>query len=264
MSFDEILVEKESGIAVVTLNRPERFNAFTTEMCLELPKIVDDIKRDDRIRVMIITGAGKGFCAGSDIASRLGGDLQNSGKEGQFENLRQTEDLALKLGEVGKPVIAAVNGAAAGAGLSVTLTSDIRIASEKARFGAVWVNVGIMPDVAATYYLPRIIGTSKAIELAITGDIVDAKEALRIGLVSRVVPHDELMVKTKELAAKIASGPAVAIKLIKRGLLNSLNNDLRRQLDYETFAQYYCRQTLDHQEGIEAFKEKRKPEFKGI
>ena len=264
MSFDEMLVEKEGGIAVVTLNRPERFNAFTTEMCLEFPKIIDDIKKDNGIRVMIITGAGKGFCAGSDIVSRLGGDFQNSGKEGQFENLRQTEDLTLKLGEFGKPLIAAVNGIAVGAGLSIALISDIRIASEKARFGAVWVNMGLMPDMAATYYLPRIVGTSKAMELAITGDILDAQEALRIGLASRVVPHEKLMVRAKELAAKIASGPAVAIKLIKRGLLNSLNNDLRKQLDYETFAQYYCRQTWDHQEGIEAFREKRKPEFKGI
>lgn len=264
MNFEEILFEIEEGVALVTLNRPSRFNALTTQMYREFSEILDRVKKDDQMRVMIVTGAGKGFCAGSDVSARLAHRLEKGGEENRFESLRPVGDLALDLANFEKPLVAAINGVAVGAGLSIALASDIRLASEKARFGAVWVRVGLIPDVGATYYLPRIVGNDKAMELAISGEIIDAKEALKIGLVTRVVSHNELLAKAKQLAAKIANGPAVAIELTKRGLLRSRNNDLKTQLDYESYAQNICRQTKDHKEGVRAFMEKREPKFRGI
>ncbi len=264
MSFDEILVEEKKNFVVLTLNRPDRFNAFTTEMYIKLLEILSKISIDEKIKAVLITGAGKGFCSGSDVASRLGGDLQNEKEAGRGESLRQIEDLTNFFGNFSKPVITAINGPAVGAGLSIALISDIRLASEKARFGAVWVKVGLIPDMGATYYLPRVVGLSKAIEMTLTGELVDAAEALKIGLVSKVVPHDQLMDRAIAMTESIASGPAVAIKLAKRALHRSVNNNLQMQMDYESYAQFFCRQTYDHKEGINAYKEKRKPLFRGM
>ena len=263
MNTEEILLEKREGIAVITLNRPEQFNSFTTNMYREFPRIVDQLKRDDQVRVIILTGAGKGFCAGSDVSDRLGKRLEKGGEESRFENLRQVGAMAIDIADLDKPLIGAINGAAVGAGLSLSLLCDIRLASEKARFGAVWLSVGLVPDVGATYSLPRIVGREKALELMLSREVIDAREALKIGLVSKVLTPDQLMKDAMELATKIASGPAVAIELTKRGLQRSLDNDLKTQLDYETYAQNICRQTEDHREGIRAFVEKRKPVFKG-
>jgi 2-(1,2-epoxy-1,2-dihydrophenyl)acetyl-CoA isomerase len=232
-------------------------------MYRELSIIVRQINRDDEIKVMVLTGAGRGFCAGSDVSDRLASRIEKGSEENRFETLQQVGSIALDVADVDKPIIAAINGAAVGAGLSLALLCDIRIASEKARFGAVWVNMGLIPDVGATYYLPRIVGFEKAIELMVTGDIINADEALRIGLVSKVVPSDQLMITAKDIAAKIAAGPSVAIELIKRGLGRGLDNDLKTQLDYESYAQNICRKTEDHKEAIHAFTEKRKPQFKG-
>ena len=263
MSDEEILLEKDEGVAVVTLNRPERFNSFTTNMYRRFPRMIDQLNRDDQVRAIVLTGAGKGFCAGSDVSDRLNKRLEEGGEESRFENLQQVGAMALALADLDKPLIGAVNGAAVGAGLSLTLLCDMRLASEKARFGAVWLNVGLVPDVGATYYLPRIVGREKALELMLSREVIDAQEALKIGLVSRVVAPDQLMKEAMELAAKIASGPAVAIELTKRSLQRSLTNDLKSQLDFETYAQNICRQTEDHREGVRAFKEKRRPVFKG-
>lgn len=263
MKSDEILLEREKGVATITLNRPERFNAFTTSMYQVLPEIIKDLQEDDDIRAIIFTGAGKAFCAGSDVSARLAARLKKGADQNRAETIKQLGALAIDLERCDKPIIAAINGVAVGAGLSVTLASDIRLASERARFGAVWVKVGLIPDLAATYFLPRIVGKEKAFELCATGDIIDAEEALRIGLVSRIVPHDEIMNEARKLASRLAQGPAVAIELLKRGLSRSLDNDLKRQLDYESYAQNICRLTDDHKEGVKAFSEKRPPEFKG-
>ena len=263
MSNDEILVEEAEGVAVVTLNRPQRLNAFTTNMYHEFSKILCKLKKDDSVKVMIITGSGKGFCAGSDVSDRLAGHSKRRAEESRFETLKQVGSIALDMDDFDKPIIAAINGVAVGAGLSVALASHIRLASEKARFGAVWVQVGLIPDVGATYYLPKIIGIDKAFELTLSGKIINAEKALEIGLVTQVVPDNELMPKAKELASRIAAGPAVAVELVVRGLKRSLNNDLRTQLDYESYAQNVCRSTDDHKEGVQAFLEKRKPMFKG-
>lgn len=264
MRAEEILFEKEDGVATLTLNRPDKLNALTPEMAYEnLVGIFNQIKIDDEIRVIIITGAGKGFCSGTDVSARLAKRLEEGVEEPRYEMIDLVGGFILNIVDMDKPVIAAINGIAAAAGLSIALASDIRIASEKARFGAIWIRRGLIPDVGATYFLPRIIGLDKALELTLKGDIIDAQEALEIGLVTRLVPHDELMSKARELAVKIARGPAVAIELLKRGLHRSLNNDLKVQLDYESFAQNLCRQTDDHKEGVRSFMEKREPNFKG-
>lgn len=263
MAIQEILLEKKEGVAVVTLNRPERLNSFTTGMYREFPRIIDKLRRDDKVKVVILTGAGKGFCAGSDVSDRLGQRLEKGGEENRFENLQQVGAMALDMANFDKPIIGAINGAAVGAGLSLALLCDLRLASEKARFGAAWLSVGLIADVGATYYLPRIVGREKALELMLTREIVGADEALKIGLVSKVFPHAQLMEGARRLAGSIAAGPSVAVELTKRGLQRSLENDLNTQLDYETYAQNICRQTEDHKEGIRAFAEKREPVFVG-
>ena len=263
MVFNEILLEKNEGVAIITLNRPDRLNSFTTNMYKEFPRILDQIRRDDEVKAVILTGAGKGFCAGSDVSDRLGKRLEKRGEESRFEKMEQVGAMALDIADFDKPIIGAVNGTAVGAGLSLALLCDIRLASEKARFGAVWLNVGLIPDVGATYYLPRIVGKEKAMALILSREVMGADEALKIGLVSKVFPHDQLMDEARNLARSIATGPSVAVELAKRGLQRSLENDLKTQLDYETYAQNICRQTEDHREGIRAFAEKRKPVFVG-
>ena len=263
MAFNEILLEKKEGVAVVTLNRPERFNSFTTRMYREFPRILDQLRRDDEVKAVILTGAGKGFCAGSDVSDRLGKRLKEGGEGSRFENLQRVGAMALDITDFEKPIIGAVNGTAVGAGLSLVLLCDIRLASERARFGALWLNIGLIPDVGATYSLPRIVGKEKAMALILSREIIGAEEALKIGLVSKVFPHDQLMDEARNLARSIATGPSVAVELTKRGLQRSLENDLKTQLDYETYAQNICRQTEDHKEGIRAFAEKRKPVFVG-
>jgi 2-(1,2-epoxy-1,2-dihydrophenyl)acetyl-CoA isomerase len=264
MSFEDILVEKSGGVVTLTLNRPDRLNSLTTQMYRELSNIMRQVNQDDETKVVVITGAGKGFCAGSDVSDRLASRVEKRIEENRFETIQQVGAVALDIGDLDKPVIAAINGVAVGAGLSLALLCDIRIASDQARFGAVWVNVGLIPDLGATYYLPRLIGLEKAMGLMLSGEIIKADEALRIGLVSKVVPNDQFMAAVMELANKIAVGPSIAIELIKRGLRRSLNNDLKSQLDYESYAQNVCRKTEDHKEGVRAFAEKRKPRFRGM
>lgn len=264
MDFEDILLEEKEGIITLTLNRPDRLNSCTTRMYRELSNIMNQIKRNDEIKVVILTGAGRGFCAGSDVSDRLAGRVVKPGEENRYETLQPVGAVALDIAGLDKPIIGAINGVAVGAGLSLALLCDIRFASESARFGAVWINMGLIPDVGATYYLPRIVGAEKALDLMLSGKIIDAEEALEIGLVSKVVPPDRLMAVAKELATKIATGPSVAIELTKRGLKRSFDNDLNPQLDYESYAQNLCRKTEDHKEAIQAFLEKRKPQFKGV
>lgn len=264
MSIEEIVLSKENGVATLTLNRPDRMNAFTTPMYHELRQIVADIHDDDSTKVLIVTGAGRAFCAGSDVQHRLSARLEGQKIEtSRRETLEPVGLVASMFRSIGKPTIAAINGVATGAGLSLSLLCDLRIASENARFGAAWVKVGLIPDLAATYSLPRLIGPDKALEIFLTGDLIDAREAERIGLVTRVVPHDELMKYSMEFAQRLASGPSVAIELIKRAVYRGLQNDLDRQLEFETYAQNVCRQTEDHQEGVKAFLEKRQATYKG-
>ena len=265
MEFEKMNLEVEGGIATLTINNPDKLNAMSTEMWGDIRKILEEIHGNDDIRVFVITGVGRAFCSGSDVSGRLAVKLEGTGpKPSQSELLEGTGYVAHYFRKLDVPIIAAVNGAAAGAGLSMTLLSDIKIASETARFCAAWVRVGLVGDLGATWLLPQVVGSSKAIEMLCTGDIYSAREALEMGLVSKVVPPDELMPTVKEMAAKLANGPAVSIKLQKRAVYKSFQNDLAGQLVFESFAQATCRQTEDHREGVRAFMEKRKAEFKGI
>ena len=264
MEFEKMILETEEGIATLTLNNPDRLNAISTEMWKDMRRVIDFVGGNDEIKVLVITGTGRGFCSGSDVISRLAVNIEGKGpKLPQGELLEGTGFVAGLIRALDIPVIAAINGTTAGAGLSLALLSDIRIASEAARFGAVWVKVGLIGDLGATYLLPKTVGTDKAMELLMTGEMISAQEAERIGLVTKVVPPDELMPTVKTLAAKLAKGPGLAIKFTKMAVYKGLqHNDLLTQLNFESFAQGVCRQSEDHQEAVRAFMEKRAAKIK--
>jgi 2-(1,2-epoxy-1,2-dihydrophenyl)acetyl-CoA isomerase len=250
----------EDGIATITFNRPERLNAVTEAMRTEVHRLATELRSADSVKVLVITGAGEAFSTGAD-AGELTADY--SGPIEPYILKRPLGWWTLPVRHFPKPTIAAIPGIVAGVTFSLALACDFRIASEKARFSMVFIKRGLVPDGGATYYLPRMLGTSKALELMLMGDTFDAREAERLGLVTRVVPHEELMKATRELALRIARGPSVAVELIKKGVYKGAVNDLESQLDFETLAQRICFQTEDFKEGMTSFLEKRPPEFKG-
>jgi len=264
VQYKDIIVEKKDYIATVTINRPDKMNAMTLETREEVVKALTDVGQDNDMRVLVITGAGdRAFCAGVDVgvmSSALAGE--------QLEVTRR--DITRRMGaqvalfrEIRVPTIAAINGVTAGMGLSFVCACDIRIASENARFTAAWIKRGLVPDGASTFLVPQIVGLEKALELFYTGDIIDAQEALRIGLVGKMVPAVDLMDTAMELARKIADNPPIPVELAKYGVYSGLGSDIRRALDYENYAVKTCTATEDYKEGVTAFMEKRKPQFKG-
>ncbi len=263
MNYDDLLLEKEGRIATITLNVPEKLNALTKKMQMSLPLAVDEVAEDDEVRVVIVTGAGRGFSSGADVTAMRG---RVTTSEVSRYTLQQVigwpfADLFPRLN---KPVIAAINGPCVGGGLSLALSCDIRIASDAARFGVAQVARGLVPDYGMTFYLPHVIGMSRALELMFTGQLISAAEAERMGIISRVVPHEELMKATRELAARIAQQAPIPIELTKKMVWRGLIDSLDRQFDLETWAQQICRETEDHKESVSAFLEKRpQPEFKG-
>jgi len=262
-AFETIQFEVGNHIATITLNRPDVFNAFNDQFSKELLGALKDAERHADVRVVIITGCGKAFSSGQDL-----GDLKKKYVPGHVPHLaedlrRRYDPIVKKISEMDKPVIAAVNGVAAGAGCSLALACDMRIASEAAIFIEVFINVGLIPDSASTYFLPRLVGLGRAMELCCTGRKVDAEEALRIGLVHQVVPADELMTAAQSLAGRLASLPGRGIALTKQLLRKSFENNLDAQLAAEAFAQETAGMTADHYEGVVAFIEKRKPVFTG-
>ncbi|MEW6187753.1 MAG: enoyl-CoA hydratase-related protein [Thermodesulfobacteriota bacterium] len=266
MEFDKMILTVEDGIATLTLNNPEKLNAMSTEMWADFRKIIDYLKDNIEVKVLVLTGNGRGFCSGSDVGARLAANIEGRGPaKTQAELLEGTGYVAKVIRSLEIPIIAAINGVAAGAGLSLALLSDIRIASENARFGAIWVRVGLVGDLGSTLLLPQIIGPDKAFEMLTTGIMIDAREAERIGLVTRVVSAEALMPEVFALAQKIATGPALSIKFMKKALYQGLrHHNLDTQLDLESFAQGVCRGSEDHREGVRAFLEKRPARFKGI
>jgi len=263
MTYECLLYEVKDGIAQLTLNRPERLNALGGSLRDDLLDAIARASADSDVRVMIITGAGRGFCSGGDVKAM--NEARERGREGQLvDKYAPSRDRTLlAMRDAPQPIIAAVNGPAAGAGMNLALGCDMRVASTAASFSQAFVKRGLHPDWGGTYFLPRAVGMAKACELIFTGDVVDAQEALRLGLVSRVVAPEELLPVTRELAKKIAAGPPVAIRLAKRALYHNLETDLRAGLEFETFAQNVCRETEDAAEGIRAFVEKRAPHFRG-
>ena len=263
MTYECLLYEVKDGIATLTLNRPDRLNALGGSLREDLHDAVTRSAADPEVRVMVITGAGKGFCSGGDVKA-MGEAKAGQRERPLIEKIAPGRDRTLlAMREAPQPIIAAVNGAAAGAGMNLALGCDIRIASTAARFTQAFVKRGLHPDGGGTYFLPRAIGTAKACEMIFTGDVIDAAEAERLGIVSRVVVPEELMPTAYELARRIAAGPPVAIRLAKRSIYANSELDLRAALQVETMAQNICFETEDATEGIRAFGEKRAPTFKG-
>ncbi len=268
MTYNSVILERKDGIATLTLNRPQSLNALTTEMGRELREAIVEVGSDLESRVLVMTGAGRAFCAGEDVKERPGDSPQ--------VRARQTPLMKLAGGPAGlmqyasslrgmlKPTIAAVNGPAVGQGLSIALGCDIRIASEDARFGAVWTRRGIPPESAGAYLLTRLVGSAKACELIFTGKIFGAREAKEMGLVNEVVPAEQLMAAANDMARSIADGPPIAIGISKMMIYQALETSLEVHGRLEFFGQDYSFKTEDREEGIKSFLEKRPARFKGI
>jgi 2-(1,2-epoxy-1,2-dihydrophenyl)acetyl-CoA isomerase len=262
--FETLLVETTDNVCTVTLNRPDSLNSLNDRMTTELALVIRQLQQSADVRCVILTGAGRAFSSGQDL-----GDLKTRYADTDFvphlaQDLRRRYNpVVLGLRDLVKPVIAAVNGVAAGAGLSLALACDLRIASDKASFIEVFINVGLAPDSGNTFFLPRLVGLAKAMELCFTGDKILADGALAMGLVNKVVPAEELTKATQEIAHKLAKLPTAAIGLTKRLLYQSLNSNLEEQLEAEAVAQETAGLTADHREGVRAFFEKRQPGFHG-
>lgn len=262
MEFQDIIYTKEEGIATITLNRPETLNALTPTMTAEWMAAIEDAKSDDGVRVLVVTGAGRGFCSGENPRSLA--TRRDASSSGQGERLSDaTYGIAGALLDFYKPYIGSINGAAAGAGMDLASLCDIRIASERARFGMTYIRMGVIPANGGCYLLPRIIGVTKALELIWTGRLIDAQEALKIGYVSKVVPADELATATKELAGEFAKGPSIAIQWDKRLVHQCLELDLKRAFEAHSQALTIVLRTEDAREGPRAWVEKREPVFRG-
>lgn len=256
-------IQDQAGVRTITLNRPDVLNAFNSAMLKALGKAARAAAKDKSVRCVVITGAGRAFCSGQDLAEVAHRYKSDEPLELGAHLRDHYNPMIVSLRTMEKPVIAAINGVAAGAGFSLALACDLRIAAESASFIDSFVNVGLVPDSGGTFTLPRLIGVARAMEIAITGRKVKSEEALAIGLVTRVVPDAELANATSELARKLADMPTRAIGLTKRAINASWNADLSDQLDYEAMMQTTAGRTHDHREGVLAFLEKRKPSFTG-
>jgi 2-(1,2-epoxy-1,2-dihydrophenyl)acetyl-CoA isomerase len=264
MSYETVQLEmRESAVAVITLNRPAALNALTTEMAREFMSAIGEA-RERGARALVLTGAGRAFCAGGDLRE-MRSVAENTGRIEAFfdEPLGLLNECVLLLQQLPLPVIAAVNGAASGGGCNLALACDIVIAGTSARFNQAFVKVGLSPDCGGTHVLPRLIGTKRAAELMMTGDVVDARSAEAMGMINRAVADDELMSTAISLATRLAQSPTAAIAKTKRLLAESATNQLAAQLEAERQAQIESGQTKDFLEGVAAFIEKRPPRFTG-
>jgi enoyl-CoA hydratase/carnithine racemase len=259
----ELTYEVKDKIATLTLNRPDKLNAFTSEMIGLWQKGLEAAQNDDNVNVVIVTGAGRAFCSGGDVGRmRRDGEAPQAldGKNGLWEGVHRVPK---QLEQMDKPVIAMVNGLAVGAGMGMCVMCDVRIAAESARFSTGYVKVGLVPGDGDTFFLPRLVGPAKALELLWTADFIEAPQALDLGIVQRVVPDAQLKEATYAFAKQIADGPQVPIRMIKRLVYQSMKLDLRTHLDLVSSHMSIVRQTTDHAEGVAAFKEKRPPKFQG-
>lgn len=252
-----VLVDREGKILVITLNRPEKYNALSMEMRADLLDALLEAEKDPGARVVVITGKGKAFCSGGDIGSMRGDLAPGEGRE----RLRNIQKIVRVITGMDKLVIAAVNGPAVGAGCNLALACDLILAAEGARFGQPFGKIGLVPDMGGLYFLPRLVGLAKARELVFTWRIIEAGEAERIGLVNRVVPAEKLRAEVEELAGQLSRGPALANALTKAIINRSPQGTLDQVLEEEAAAQDICFRSADFKEGVRAFFEKRKPEF---
>jgi len=271
-----LLYQKDGFIARIILNRPEKYNAFSLPMITKWAEALQDAQEDQTIRVIVVTAKGKAFSAGGDVEAMLAGkgfvgcdehgetwgDKAIDRKRALTNHIHK---IALTLETMDKPVICGINGIAVGAGLDMALMCDIRVASEDARLSAGYVNAGIVPGDGGAFYMPRLVGVAKALELLWTGDFISANEAKEIGMINKVVPALELEQATLELAKKIADSPPVCVQMIKRAVYSAQRtNDLRTALDLISSQMAIVSEMSDHKEGLKALKEKRKPIFTGL
>jgi len=260
----DLIENVKDAVAVLTLNRPDRLNAMSRPMLDALLEALPRLAEDPAVGVVVLTGAGRGFCAGGDVkAMAEGSELGGQTMEEKAQALRSRMETSRWLHEMPKPTIAMVRGPAAGAGLSLAMACDMRIASDTARFGTAFARVGYSGDFGGSYYLTRLVGTAKARELYFTADLLDAQQALALGLVNRVVPDARLEEETMALAARLARGPRVAYRYMKRNMNAAETASLKEMLDLEAWHHTRTGMTEDHREAARAFVDKREPDFKG-
>jgi len=262
MTAELVLLEKSDHIAIVTLNQPATLNALSYDVVVRLREIVDDVKCDHDVRAVVLTGAGRGFCSGANLLGGSGQALAGGGM-GVRAAVMAMNELLTEIAEMEKPWLAAVNGPAVGGGCSLALVCDLVLVAESAYLSVGYVNVGMVLDMGSTFMLPRLVGLRKANELAFFGDRVYGPEAAEIGLANRAVPDDELMGTAQEWATRLAAGPALSIGAIKLGMRRALHSTFRDALHWEAMMISLIAQTEDAAEGLMAFFQKRKPEFKG-
>jgi 2-(1,2-epoxy-1,2-dihydrophenyl)acetyl-CoA isomerase len=255
--FETIKYNVENGVAWITLNRPDKLNAFIEQLNKEVTSALKEVENEDVVRAIVITGEGRAFCSGQDLADVKG--------ETDFSNIlrERYNPMITKLVALEKPVIAAVNGTAAGAGMSLALACDFRLLSEKASFIEAFIHVGLIPDSGNMYFLPRLVGHAKALELAMLGEKISAKQADELGFATKLIREEDWDKEVRAFAERLAAMPTKALGLTKRYLRRSWDCDLEEMLENEAYGQRVAGQTSDHQEGVQAFIEKRKPEFTG-
>jgi 2-(1,2-epoxy-1,2-dihydrophenyl)acetyl-CoA isomerase len=259
MSYETILLDINNGIATLTLNRPDVFNAFNEQQSFDVIDALKKIEKDKSIRVVILTGAGKAFCSGQDLKS-IAGSLNRSLSDSLY---KRYNPMIKAMRNLPLPIICKLNGVAAGAGCSLALASDMIIASENASLIEVFINVGLVLDSGSSYFLPRLVGSARAFELSTMGSKVSAIQALEWGMVNKVVKHEELDSETLKIAEYYANAPTKAIALMKKMLNKSFHSDLDSMLEYEAYCQEIAGRSDDYKEGVASFNEKRKPNFKG-
>jgi 2-(1,2-epoxy-1,2-dihydrophenyl)acetyl-CoA isomerase len=266
MANEHLLAARREGVLHLTLNQPDKLNALSEQMIAGLVEELGRAAQDAEVQCVVVSGAGRGFCSGGDVSrmrDRNEGDAPGLTVEQRMAGLRRAEEVSLMLHELPKPTIAAINGAAAGAGLSIALACDLRIAADSARLITAFARVGFSGDFGGSWLMTRLVGPARAKEFYFLADPIEASQALALGLVNRVVPADALMTETAALAKRIASGPAVAYGYMKANINAALTSDFRTLLDREAVGQTLTGRTEDHKEAVKAFLEKRQPAFKG-
>lgn len=260
---DHLLIDVSERIATLTLNRPEKLNAFTSDMLQGLLSALDECEARDDVAVVIVTGNGRGFCSGGDVGG-MGEAADNRPHVTKDRIWNEIQAFPKRLAVFEKPVIAAVNGPAVGGGMDLALACDFRIAAESARFAETYGKIGLAPGGGGAYFLPRLVGKAMALELLLTADFVDAEEALRIGLVNHVFPDPSLLEETRGIARRIAKLPPLSVRLIKRAVNQSINADMATAFDLISSHIAVLRSGHDHPEAIQAFREKRDGDYKGF